>query len=107
MYDDVGVCCLSVRNAHNVFVHAARTSSTSGVTESFRVNETPSALKTSIRSKLAIGSGSVCSRLLLGATNTISADFPRFSDRLLLLAYCSIFVISNAHDVKFGARTMR
>ena len=71
------------------------------------MNETPSTLITSIRSKLAIGGGSVCSRLLLGATNTISADFQRFNDRLLLLAHCSIFLISDAHDVKFDAGTMR
>ena len=63
------------------------------------------ALITSKRSKPAIGGVSVSSRLLLSAMNTISANFPRFSDRLLLLAHCSIFVISDAHNVKFDAGT--
>ena len=63
MYDDVGrPCCFGVRNANNVYTHAARTSSTCGVTESFCANETPSTLITAIRLKPAIGGGSVSSR---------------------------------------------
>ena len=92
-------CCLGVRNANNVFAHAARTSLTCGVTESFRLNETSRTLMTSMSSKPAIDGSSVSLCLLLGAMNTISADFPRSSDRLLLLAHCSIFVISDTHNV--------
>jgi hypothetical protein len=69
-----------------------------GVTESFRVNETPSALMTSTRSKPVIGGSTVSTRLLLGATNTISVDLPRFNAKLLLFAHYSMFVISDAHD---------
>ena len=36
--------CLSMRIANNVLAHGASNSSTCGLTESFRVNETPSAL---------------------------------------------------------------
>ena len=81
-------CCPSVRNAKSVLAHTTSSSSTCGVTESFRVNETPSTLIESVRTKPKVfGGGSVNSRLLLGATNTISTDFARFSDKLLLLAH--------------------
>ena len=71
------------------------------------MNETPSALIDSMRSKPKDGGGIVILRLLLGATNTISADFTRFNDRLLLVAHLSIFKVSDAHEGKFDAGTTR
>jgi hypothetical protein len=101
-------CCLSVRSANNFFAHAASNSSTCGVTESFRVNEMPSALTESIRAKPKVfGGGIVESRLLLGDMNTISADLTQFNFKLFLLAHDSVLLISDAHDGKFEAGTMR
>ena len=72
------------------------------------MNETPSALTESIRAKPKVfGGGIVEYRLLLGDTNTISADLTRFNFKLFLLAHDSILLISDAHDGKFEAGTMR
>ena len=71
------------------------------------MNETPSALIESMRSKPKDGGGIDISRLLLGATNTISVDFTRFNDRLLLVAHRSIFCIPDAHERKFDSGTTR
>jgi hypothetical protein len=79
-------CCLSVRRANNVLAHAASKSSTCGLTESFLVNETLSALTDSIRAKPKTFGGTVESRLHLGDTNTISMDFTRLNCKLFLLA---------------------
>ena len=101
-------CGLSVRKAKSVLALAANRSSTCGVTDSFRVNDTPSALMESTRTKPKVfGGGSDNSRLLRGATKTISNDFTRFNDRLLLVAHRSTFMISVAHEVKFDAGTTR
>ena len=86
----------------------ARRSSTCGVTESFRVNDTPSALIESTRTKPKVfGGGSDNSRLLRGATKTISNDLTLFNDKLLFVAHLSTFKISVAHEAKFDAGTTR
>jgi hypothetical protein len=81
--------CLSVCRANNVLAHAASKSSTCGLTESFLVNETPSASTDSIRAKPKVFGGTVQSRLHLGDTNAISVDLTQFNCKLFLLAHDS------------------